>query len=100
MQLKRRPSDMTSIHYEKTRAEARRVVKEARLHDEVQNLLSMVHKIAGKSTSVSPPVLKIDGINFTDKIDANELAKSTAEISSRAFYTTQCSIFWADQELY
>lgn len=89
MQPKRRPSDMTSIHYEKARAEARRVVKEARLHDEVQNLLSIVHKIAGKSTSVSPPVLKIDGINITNKIDvANELAKSIAEISSRAFYTT------------
>nr|BDT63038.1 MAG: hypothetical protein [Trachysalambria curvirostris nimavirus] len=110
-QWKRRPSDATLIFYKKTRACARRVLKEARRkswrqyvsminsHTPLTWVWDKVRKIAGKITSVSPPALKIDGTIITNKADvANELAKSMAEISSGASYTARFSTYRAEQE--
>ena len=110
-QLKRRPSDANVVHYKRTRANARRVLKEARRVSWRHYVSSInsgtplslvwdkVRKVAAKSTRVSTPSLKIGGTVVTDKTEvANVLADSMAEISSGASYTARFNELRAERE--
>ena len=110
-QLKRRPDDALLIHYKKARANARRVMKEAR-RASWRLILSSINsatpsswvwdkmrKIQGKSKSLPTPALKIDGNIIVNKTDvANALANSMAAISSGASYTPRFTQVKADRE--
>ena len=110
-QLKRRPDDALLIHYKKTRANARRVMKEARRASWRRVLSSInsetpsswvwdkIRKIQGKAKSLPTPALKIDGNIIVNKTDvANALANSMAAISSGASYTPRFTQVKADRE--
>ena len=110
-QLKRRPSDAAFTHYKRTRANARRVLKEARRMSWRHYVSSInsgtplslvwdkVRKIAGRSTRVSSPALQIGGTFITDKTDvANVFAHSMAEISSGVSYTARFNTLRAERE--
>ena len=110
-QLKRRPSDANFVHYKRTRANARRVLKEARRMSWRHYVSSInsgsplslvwdkVRKIAGKSSRVSTPALKVDDTVITDQTDvANVLANSMAEVSSGASYSARFNTLRAERE--
>ena len=93
---------MTLSPYKRARASARRVLKEARRTSWRHYVSSInsgtplslvwdkVRKVAGKSSSVSAPAIKVNGNVITDNTDvANVLAESMAEISSGASYTAR-----------
>ena len=110
-QLKRRPDDALLIHYKKARANARRVMKEARRASWKRILSSInsatpsawvwdkMRKIQGKSMPLPTPALKIDGNIIVNKTDvANALANSMAAISSGASYSPHFTPVKADRE--